>query len=458
MPRKKRIKTEPPKEKVRDYESHSSISTYAACPRKWFISYVMGVKTSPTVALMDGTDLHTAIEQYIPEGIHNVTNEKIVTLIENNIEFLENFRNWHKSEDLETFIELEISGQITEDIKYKGYIDFLLLDHASKQAHIFDHKKVGDWKWAKTEGDLFTDPQLNMYGIHIWNKYPGYKIYVYHNQFNSKTGGAARQVKAELAPEMFTEFWDTEIIEPVEEMQAYRLKSTEEIPQNFDHCKAYGGCPFQDFCHNGKKIKEGMTMEPKSPFFAGNKKFFPNKEKAAVGVVVEDDTPVTKDIKFVSNGDKPVTKKNGIFGDDEEVEEKPVKKAKKTKKAPKKSEAEAFVDELRIDNKPEIKQQIAENTAVLPTFCLNCLPMGKSYTEFKDILQPYVDQIQKSAGVSNIHLIKFNQGVKDMTKYGKEITDACCKYAMIFVDMGDSIQSLVFDSLNMPSIVFRSIR
>jgi CRISPR/Cas system-associated exonuclease Cas4 (RecB family) len=51
------------------YQSPTSINTYLRCPRKYYLRYIKGLKSKPSIHLIRGKAVHETIAQFIQNEI-----------------------------------------------------------------------------------------------------------------------------------------------------------------------------------------------------------------------------------------------------------------------------------------------------------------------------------------------------------------------------------------------------
>ncbi|MCK5642084.1 MAG: PD-(D/E)XK nuclease family protein, partial [Gammaproteobacteria bacterium] len=144
-----------------DYHvSVSQFKLFYACPRKYWYKYPMGIPTPTTSSLALGTATHSVLERYLtmPDWQFDWEEDKAHKTAAPGIQFLPA----PGTVNVETKISVPIAG-----LELVGAVDWYswnMYPEERRTLDIGDHKTSKDpGKWAKTEQQLKTDLQMNVY-------------------------------------------------------------------------------------------------------------------------------------------------------------------------------------------------------------------------------------------------------------------------------------------------------
>lgn len=230
--------------------SASQISTFRDCQIKWHYEKVIGQTRPAGDAANLGTDIHTEMENWYRHGIVPTLKEALALL-----EVAPT-----RSPDLEPEGDIDFWLDPTVPARVKGYSDL-------RRFHP-DRPKVWDWKstssiarYAKSEADLITDPQMVIYGLgtrldceHRFGTFPAVVdlalVYVQTKSSKAKTP-ETKVVPIRQTLTILEDGFDK--LRPA----LIGIKALDSIdipeadipgPTNKDACYKYGGCPFRESC------------------------------------------------------------------------------------------------------------------------------------------------------------------------------------------------------------------
>jgi hypothetical protein len=134
-------------------------------------------------------------------------------------------------------------------VTVKGRID-LLWAPSSTLLEIYDHKSVGNWKYAKTEEQLERDTQLTIYGAWAFQKFPSLTHVRYHHGQIGTKKGKAQVVSTGLLDKAHVAGVLPSIERTVAEMRdLYPETDVERVPKDTRACNAFGKlCPYAEVC------------------------------------------------------------------------------------------------------------------------------------------------------------------------------------------------------------------
>ena len=226
--------------------SASQLSLFTECERKWYNTYILGLKQPSTVAQLFGTTLHSVAEHYLRFGevslaqVHvpdGVDGDKVLKVFKAGIP--------HLPEPPIADVETEITVQA--DVPGIGYIDALYRD--DNQLVILDHKTAKNTRYIPSPDDLKDNIQLNVYGHWASEKYGDdtfkfQHIYYVHGLKKPKSVEVSVEVSANDIAVKWNKYTNT-----VSEMLTVSKLDEKKVPQNWSACTNYGGCPFVGKCH-----------------------------------------------------------------------------------------------------------------------------------------------------------------------------------------------------------------
>jgi RecB family exonuclease len=238
--------------------SASQIQLYRDCARKWAFRYLAGLKTPqhPAAALGEEVDTYQ-LQPYLRDDRPFDFTKPSGEIAASGLVYLPK----PKSNKLEvqkhfvipspTFIEVDGKKEPI-GIKFQGYIDLWMPEGNGTTTNltIIDFKTTSDLKWAKSEEDLKTDVQAQLYafaGMYLTRKPVADLAWVY---FQTRGARRAKQtqlrVTADHAAEQFQRIDNIAI-----EMKGVRDQNPNplDLPANPEACEAYGGCPYRDRCN-----------------------------------------------------------------------------------------------------------------------------------------------------------------------------------------------------------------
>ena len=227
--------------------SYSQIKTFTSCPRKWWINKIAGVATPSTPATELGSAVHTAIESYLVHGTpfpatragHIATHGAHLLPAPGSC----------TREQVERAVLVPIGV-----LPFKGVVDFI--DYRAAVPAIVDHKTTSDARYADTPEALAGDWQMLSYAAWAFSVSAHPELEVRKNYFLTRGArawsGSATVTRADVDAVV------PEIARTVDRMVDCAAKGEADAPQNFDHCAAYGGCPFRSRCFGGAKLFDGM--------------------------------------------------------------------------------------------------------------------------------------------------------------------------------------------------------
>lgn len=226
------------------------------CQRKFFYTYLHEIRLSSPAAELGGR-VHSCLEEYLKTGrVDPTRHEPEVMRIAG--------QGWHLLPPCDSYVEREITqddlppwlGGVLESLSFSliGFVDC----HARDGAWVLDHKTTGHPQFAKTPQELRWDWQINLYSAAILNLYRRPRLAASHIYYTTNMRGAflrwtyISQQSADRALATFAgalHLLRTKLDQP----DGNRAEAYE---QNWDHCWAYGGCPFLAICKEKVSVEE----------------------------------------------------------------------------------------------------------------------------------------------------------------------------------------------------------
>lgn len=263
-------------EKWLRYLSPSQMKSYSECPSKWYGEKVLGLEKGDTKATIRGRKTHACAEHVSYHGdIPAGTPDEIAGLVralEPAIPSVEEVTAGH------TLVEMEFA-YVPPGWPLPAYG---LMDKVRKlRKAIEDYKTTSSWEYAKTEAELLTDIQAEIYGgyaladdsailaltrfgidlseirdvfltpeaLKCFGVSPDGTKWVKFRHDYVRTKGAAQYRKTEVTLQK------PEVDEGLQllGLQAHTMVDTallpfHQVPKNTDSCGNYGGCHMKAFC------------------------------------------------------------------------------------------------------------------------------------------------------------------------------------------------------------------
>lgn len=133
--------------------SYSGITMFDQCPKKYYhLRVAKDISEPPSDAMMYGTDVHLAAEEYIRDG---KPIPKKYAYMQPFLTTLNNIKG-QKFCELEMGIKrvgdrLEPCGFRDEDVWYRGIVDLLIVDDEKGEARVVDYKTGKSSRYADTK-------------------------------------------------------------------------------------------------------------------------------------------------------------------------------------------------------------------------------------------------------------------------------------------------------------------
>jgi hypothetical protein len=227
---------------VPNHYSPSQLETWLDCERKWGWRYIDGIKGESTPAAEWGTKAHEMLEKYLRDGtpLDFATDHDMASRVATALEFLP---------DPGTALpEIVYAGEIN-GIRWSLRMDYL--QTIGQSVWLGDHKTTGDIRYAKTEEQLRTDIQANVYAAVIFHYWPDITQFSAQWEYIQRRG-TKKTVPRSLVmyrPEVEQRFSEIEEIVRTIETKRQGVTTATQLPANPASCSKYGGCPYQHLCN-----------------------------------------------------------------------------------------------------------------------------------------------------------------------------------------------------------------
>ena len=216
------------------HASASQIKTFRRCSRKWWFEKIAGYRSPTSAAAELGKKIHSQLENYLltgeqPEspialaGLHHLPAPGSDVLVEHELKYTEGLA-----------------------VPLIGFIDLIELENR----RVTYHKTTSDFKWAKTEYELLSDPQAIIYTKVAKDLFfEGDEEIEFRHVYYRTRGSSASMTSSAIFKIPFLEEKFQEIREVVDEMSGCSVAEKPiDVGFNAEACTDYGGCPFRGEC------------------------------------------------------------------------------------------------------------------------------------------------------------------------------------------------------------------
>lgn len=243
-----------------DHISASQLGTYLGCNRKWWLEKIGSggrSEESPSQAL--GKAVHKVIEQYLRGEIETLDHPLLT---------MNTFVDSVKSRpNVELLIEHEFMFRLGAK-PIMGFIDLMIVDRVGQVVDIWDHKTTKDWKYAKTEAQLLTDPQALVYVAEAARLFPGYLLRFGHHVIHTQKVQIQRTTDLEKVsfdgPAIERAVAYVEMVAGAMIRDAGTLDGRDVAP-NLGECYKYGGCAFRARCKGDEPMPSLEELNKPDP-------------------------------------------------------------------------------------------------------------------------------------------------------------------------------------------------
>lgn len=233
--------------------SATQVTTFQACKRKWWNSYVLRIKTPENAAAVMGTECHTILEHYENTG-ELVGDPTLITYCRPALANIPPPQTPGVVVEIGFKIPTYLGGPL-----WVGYID-LAWHSPPGHATVIDHKTRSDFRYCAKPEELQVDVQLASYAWAVMDEWPDVQtVTVAHNYILTPRPGQdteqrkpkAKLVSVDLTKPQVELLWG-KALDTVAEMAELAALGPEHpvqaIEPNTSECDKYGGCHFKKTC------------------------------------------------------------------------------------------------------------------------------------------------------------------------------------------------------------------
>lgn len=212
------------------YVSASAIGTFLDCQRKWWMTYVLGLRSPGSEATKFGSMLHLDVERYLEGDRPAPTMALTQTAYEAGV----------LPEPGTVLVEHETTTLKLAGVRVKGFIDAHICNPTLIE--IIDHKTMKTTRYAETSESLRRNNQMLIYAGDAMLREPGVeKATLRHIQYVRSTG-EVHVVETDVSrAHVFDRLKALESV--VQQMKAVaKIENIEDVPKSLGACNNYGGC------------------------------------------------------------------------------------------------------------------------------------------------------------------------------------------------------------------------
>lgn len=222
---------------------------YRDCARKWAWRYIAGIKAPPSPAAALGVEVDdTQIQPYLRDGRPLDFTRSSGEIAQALVPYLPTPPIPPDRIQKQFHIESEDSS-----FGFVGYIDLFT---PGPVPTVTDTKTCGSFEWIRTEKDLETDVQAQLYATATFLETGAPAVDLEWLYTRTRGARAAKRVTTRVTPESASAQY-AEIHATAEEMLAVRRTadalaggfSVLSLPPTPESCSKYGGCPYQHECN-----------------------------------------------------------------------------------------------------------------------------------------------------------------------------------------------------------------
>lgn len=409
---------------------------FQRCQRYWYFGWIDRLPRGTTVAQQRGTDIHAEAEWYLNNDkfrdkiyTYNMGTDEQPDLVEINhrpyIEALSEHLPVPKPRNKDLISEQKLNMQIGPGMpRWLGFVDVGC--SAGDPLRIIDIKTTSDFRYMKTEGELYTNIQVISYAKWVYEQfdYDGIidvgLLYVKTNARTVPKKPKTALVNVYVDKAEVEDVWQREL-EVIREMKhiSETVKAAHDLEPTVTACGMFGGCPFQKEC--------GIASDLVGSLFGVNKKkkengkmsdFLKNLKKSAAAKK-KNGTSTTNGVKAVETKAEEEPKKKKF---------KPLKKKEKVEAkeatilppdAPSREttdeESEVIQGEAQARAEKKEKKKTATKRKSF-TIYVDCTPekfSGKFPVLFEDWFQPIYESLNETAkekgGKDSFWLLTFGE-------------------------------------------------
>jgi hypothetical protein len=247
--------------------SPTAVTKFRLCRRLYAFEYNENLRPPPSAKQQFGTDVHKQLEKWLKEGKEPDESSEGRTAWQG-IE-----KGWLPEPDPRLLIEQRFEFPIRAGLSLGGYIDCAVPPGVmGDDPMVIDHKSTSDLRWAKTEEQLLTDPQVLIYGIWAMLKWESPTVrcrWVYYAATNPtddqpRQPRGAKPVEVQLStqsPDVMQRI--KYLLDDLDTMATIRAGNQPGLSfsPNPASCGIFGGCPHVDRCNLSPGDRLAAYME-----------------------------------------------------------------------------------------------------------------------------------------------------------------------------------------------------
>jgi len=219
--------------------SASQVGLYERCNRWWWWERIAGHRGPPSEAMLRGSAIHKAIENYLLHGqISDDEYAKFVVAVKPHLPAL----------DQNVLVEKKVVIPTGFDgIPWIGFID--LLEHERNPRRVSDYKTTSDFRYAKTPHELSTNTQLISYAKYCYDEGHTGPLEIGHLYIHTRRKTPqVKPVYVEVNQDHVESEWQKRLVTVGDMIQSATVTDGESITPNPASCGMYGGCPHRARC------------------------------------------------------------------------------------------------------------------------------------------------------------------------------------------------------------------
>ena len=249
---KKRVAVDPETREL-NYVSPSAIKTFLDCPRKWWMTYVLGLRSPATEANIFGSDLHADVEEY-ELGLKDAPDSELGRIALHEGYLPRPGDGWEI--EVETGREPALAG-----VRLLGYVDARL--GGSFFVTILDHKTMRTRDYAETSETITRNLQLILYAWDYLRTRPEMTTAeLMHVQYVRSESRVYRVVGKVTREDVmaYVEDLGVPVVEQMKEIA--RIEKLEDVPKDLGGCQKYGGCYMLTQGCSGRNDRAVPSLRP----------------------------------------------------------------------------------------------------------------------------------------------------------------------------------------------------
>jgi len=234
------------------YVSPSQVKTWRSCARLWAFQKIERKQSPQTEKQSFGERVHKHLEDWVntgavpPDTIEGrVAKQGIVPGL------------LPKPKEENAFCEQKFEIPLDNNVVLTGFADVVWPRKA--QPTIIDYKTTSDLKWAMTQEQMLTDPQVLIYSMHLFENYGAKSAlarWIYlacrwnrEKQPVAPKGMSVRAVEQRRDSKEFQLAWERLLVDVHDIAYAKRmLDNAHQAQPNPESCGMYGGCSMKSIC------------------------------------------------------------------------------------------------------------------------------------------------------------------------------------------------------------------